>query len=193
MTMAATVSPLEPDTPTQPYWTHADYDRATAAGAFGDRRIQLLHGELYEMPPMNAPHILASGYLERRFARLRSDVDDRVRVSKPIVLPEDGQPEPDLAVLRPGAPAKPEVRDVLLAIEISHATRRRDLGTKLEDYLRDGLAELWIIDLVERCAWIYRDGSLVARHARGAGVQLVADGVPEVSIDLDELLRAAGV
>jgi Uma2 family endonuclease len=183
--------PLDFEAPAPPYWTHADYDLAVAAGAFGERRIQLLHGELYEMPPMNAPHILASGYLERRFGSLRTDDDDRVRVSKPIVLPNDGQPEPDLAVLRPGAPAKPEVRDVLLAIEVSHATRRRDLGSKLEDYLRDGLAELWIIDLVERCAWIYRGGELVARHAQGAGVHLVADRVPEVTIDLDALLHAA--
>ena len=188
------VQPLDQqEAPARPYWTHADYDRATTAGAFGDRRIQLLHGELFEMPPMNAPHILASGYLERRFAPLRSDADDPVRVSKPIVLPSDGQPEPDLVVLRPGAPPKPHVRDVLLAIEISHATRGRDLGSKLEDYLRDGVAELWIIDLIDRCAWIYRDGSLVDRHPRGVGARLESDSVPGISIDLDDLLRTAGV
>jgi Uma2 family endonuclease len=181
------------DEPTQLYWTNADYDRATAAGAFGDRRVQLLHGELFEMPPMNAPHILASGYLERRFAHLRSDADDRVRVSKPIVLPSDGQPEPDLAILRPGAPAKPDVNDVLLAIEISHATRRRDLGTKLEDYQRDGIFELWIIDLVERCAWVYHVGQPQRRISAGSGARLEPLGLPGMSIDLDELLGAAGV
>jgi Uma2 family endonuclease len=177
--------------PAPPYWTHADYERAIAAGVFGDRRVQLLHGELFEMPPMNDPHILASGYLERRFAVLRSDEDDRVRVAKPIILPSDGQPEPDLAVLRPCAAAKPVVDAVLLAIEISHATRRRDLGSKLEDYLRDGLGELWIIDLVERCVFVYRRGMLFARHAQGSGVQLAAERVPEVSVDLDGIFAAA--
>src|SRR5439155_3502552 len=54
---------------------------------------------------------------------------------------------------------------------VAQATRRRDLGSKLEDYLRDGLRELWIVDLVEQCALVYRDGHLVARHARGTGAR----------------------
>ena len=78
-------------------------------------------------------------------------------------------------------------------IEVSQATRRRDLGSKLEDYLRDGLRELWIIDLVEQCALVYRGGELVARHARGTGAWLVAELVPALSVDLDEVLRAARV
>jgi hypothetical protein len=69
--------------------------------------------------------------------------------------------------------------------------RRRDLGSKLEDYLRDGLGELWIIDLVEQCALVYRDGQLVARHVRSAGAQLTAELVPEVSVDLDQIFYAA--
>jgi Uma2 family endonuclease len=76
---------------------------------------------------------------------------------------------------------------------VAHATRRRDLGSKLEDYLRDGLRELWIVDLVEQCVLVYRDGQLVARHVRGAGASLVAELVPEVSVDLDEVFRAARV
>jgi hypothetical protein len=44
---------------------------------------------------------------------------------------------------------------------------------------------------VEQCALIYRDGQLVARRERGAGAQLVAELVPEVTVDLDEVFRAA--
>ena len=89
------------------------------------------------------------------------------------------------------APLKPEVNQVQLVIEVSQSTRRRDLGSELEDYLRDGLHELWIVDLVEQCAVIYRDGQLVARRERGARAQLVAELVPEVTVDLDEVFRAA--
>ena len=78
-------------------------------------------------------------------------------------------------------------------IEVSQATRRRDLGTKLEDYLRDGVRELWIIDLIEECALVYRGGELVARHARGTGARLMPEFVPEVSVDLDEVFQAARV
>jgi Uma2 family endonuclease len=170
-------------------WTLDDYHCAIDAGVFRDRRIELLHGELFEMPPINAPHINVVRYLtELFFARLGRR---RAYSQSPIILPSDGEPEPDIAVSEPGAPAKPRVEQVQLAIEVSQATRRQDLGSKLEDYLRDGLRELWIIDLVEQCAWVYRGGVLVARHARGTGAQLTGELVPEVTVDLDEVFRAS--
>src|SRR6266581_625400 len=97
------------DPPAPMRWTVDDYHRATDAGLFDDRRVELVDGEIYEMPPM---------------------------------------PEPHIAVVRAGAPLKPQVDDVLLLIEVSHATRRFDRGLKLQAYLRDGLKELWIADLV---------------------------------------------
>lgn len=191
--MATTNRSSLPDAPVPAYWTLEDYHRATEAGAFGGRRVQLVRGEIVEMPPMSDPHILASGYLERLFAHLRSDADDRVRIDKPIILPDDTEPEPDLVVLRPDAPAKPRAQDVLLVIEVSQSSRRRDLGNKLDEYLAGGIQELWIIDLVERCGFVYRGGILTARHAQGTGARLTAEGVPEVILELDTLFRASGL
>jgi Uma2 family endonuclease len=121
------------------YWTLEEYHLAIEAGVFGDRRVELLHGEVVE----------------------------------------------------PGAPLKPYVENVQLVIEVSQSSRRRDMGSKLEDYLRDGLRELWIIDLVEQCALIYLSGQLVARHPRGAGAQLSPELVAELSVDLDRVFEAA--
>ncbi len=170
-------------------WTLDEYHRAIDAGVFGARRVELLHGQVVEMPPMNEPHIGAVRYLAGLFFdRLGWQ---RTTSQTPIILPSDGEPEPDVAVFELGAPLKPEARQVQLIIEVSQATRRRDLGSKLEDYLRDDVRELWIIDLVEQCALVYRDGQLVARLARGSGSQLVAQLVPEVEVELDEVFRAA--
>ena len=177
--------------PVPHYWTLDEYHRAIDAGVFGDRRLELLHGEIVEMPPMNEPHIGAVRYLAGLFfAQLGWQ---RASSQTPITLPSDGEPEPDVAVFELGARLKPDVDQVQLVIEVAQATRRRDLGSKLEDYLRDGLRELWIIDLVEQCALVYRGGELVARHARGTGARLVAELVPEVSVELDEVFRAARV
>jgi Uma2 family endonuclease len=177
------------ETPAPYYWTLDEYHRAIDAGVFGDRRVELLHGEVVEMPPMNEPHIGAVGYLAGLFfTRLGWQ---RTHSQTPIILPSDGEPEPDVAVFELGAPLKPHVDQVQLVIEVAQATRRRDLGSKLEDYLRDGLRELWIVDLVEQCALVYRGGQLVARHARGTGARLVADLVPELTVDLDDVFRAA--
>jgi Uma2 family endonuclease len=187
MAIPATSTSLE--SPTSPHWTLEEYDRAIEAGVFGDRRIELVAGQLTEMPPMSEPHIGATKYLARLFSsRLAWE---RVGIQMPIVLPHDGEPEPDIAVAEPGAPLKPAVDQVQLAIEVSHRTRRFDRGPKLEAYLADGIRELWVIDLVEQCALIYRRGVLVARHARGTGARLQAELVPEVNVDLDEVFRAA--
>ena len=143
------------------------------------------------MPPMKEPHINALGYLvELFYVRLGRQ---RVLSQTPIILPNDGEPEPDVAVRELGAPSKPNVAQVQLVIEVSQTSRRRDLGSKLEDYLRDGLRELWVIDLVEQCALIYRNGQLVARHPRGSGARLSAELVPEVSVELDKVFDAAGL
>ncbi len=182
---------LPTEAPAPHYWTLDEYQRAIDAGVFGDRRVELLHGEIVEMPPMNEPHIGAVRYLAGLFfAQLGWQ---RISSQTPIILPSDGEPEPDLAVFESGAPLKPPVDQVQLAVEVTQATRRRDLGSKLEDYLRDGLRELWIIDLVEQCALVYRGGQLVARHARGSGTSLVAELVPEVSVDLDAVFHAARI
>jgi Uma2 family endonuclease len=183
----STWPPIE--APSPHYWTLDEYHRAIDAGVFGARRVELLHGEVVEIPPMNEPHIGAVRYLAGLFfAQLGWQ---RICSQTPIILPSDGEPEPDVAVFELGAPLKPHVDQVQLVIEVAQATRRRDLGSKLEDYLRDGLRELWIVDLVEQCALVYRDGVLVARHARGTGAQLVAVLVPEVRVELDEVFHAA--
>ncbi len=134
-----------PSIPSPFRWTVEAYAHAIDAGLFVDQRVELVDGELYEMPPMREPHVGAAQFLERAFAPLV--LADRLLIDKPIILPSDGEPEPDLAVKRAGAPLKPTVTDVLLAIELSDSTRLFDRGQKLEAYLRDGLRELWIVDL----------------------------------------------
>ena len=190
--MATTLrAPDEVGLPGPPYWSLDDYHCAIDAGVFGDRRVELIAGALYEMPPMREPHIGALLYLTELF--FGTVGRQRARSQMPIILPHDGEPEPDIAVTAPGAALKPRVEQVQLVIEVSYTTRRFDRGVKLEAYLADGLHELWIIDLVERCALVYRGGVLVARHQEGDHAELVADLVPEVTLDLDAVFRAAGI
>jgi Uma2 family endonuclease len=170
-------------------WTLDEYHRAIDAGVFADRRVELVAGEIVEMPPMNEPHVGAVRYLAGLFfAKVGWQ---RASSQTPIILPSDGEPEPDVAVFEPGAPLKPYVAQVQLIIEVTQATRQRDLGSKLADYLRDSVHELWIIDLVEQCALVYRGGQLIARQTRGTGARLAAERVPEVSVELDKVFEAA--
>jgi len=189
--MALTVenAPVEQQ-PRAPYWTLDDYHQAIDAGVFGDRRIELINGTLYEMPPMREPQMGATRHLAARFYTLG---ERRVLSQMPIVLPDDGEPEPDIAVVGADAPMKPPVQHVQLAIEVSYATRQFDRNVKLEAYLAAGLGEVWIVDLIERCVLVYRNSRLVGRYAAGENGKLTGVLVAEVTIDVDALFRAAGV
>jgi hypothetical protein len=46
-------------------WTVDDYHLGIDAGLFDDRRVELIDGEIYEMPPMRETHIGAGISSER--------------------------------------------------------------------------------------------------------------------------------
>jgi Uma2 family endonuclease len=66
-------------------WTVADYHRMIAAGILSDRPVELLAGEIYEMPPEGPPHSFYGGSLADYF---RECLGKRalVREARPITL-----------------------------------------------------------------------------------------------------------
>jgi Uma2 family endonuclease len=167
------------------------YDRMIEAGVLPpDARIELLEGVLYEMPPMGRPHQAVLRVLLQVFASLAAE--RRLLVQMPIVLPDDSEPEPDLAVVAPGtALDKPVVDQVVLAIEVAERSRRLDLEQKGPLYQRAGLLETWVVDLREQRLVVFpREGGSVV-YRRGQGVRLSPRAVPEVTVDLDALFAEA--
>src|SRR5205823_8065761 len=134
-----------PQTPEKPRrktrWTYDEYYRMADAGVFRDRHVELINGEIIEMPPQGEPHYVTillsakavqaafgNGYVVRTQAPLRTGVDE--------------EPEPDLAVvigdirdtLSTGRP-----RSALLVIEVAITTLDFDLGEKAEIYAGAGI------------------------------------------------------
>jgi len=140
-------------------FTRAEYDRLIEQGFFDeDEPIELLDGLLVVKEPQGSRHVAAVGLgrmaLERAFgARYH------VRDAKPIALDDTSEPEPDLAVVR-GHP-----RDYLdahpstpvLIVEVSQSSLPRDRVRKAQLYARAGIAEYWIVNLVDRALEVYRD------------------------------------
>src|SRR5438067_8517099 len=108
--MATGTTPRVEEAPAPHYWTLEEYHLAIDAGVFGDRRIELLHGEIVEMPSMSEPQIVLVGYLTQLFVGQLGW--QRALSQSPIILPSDGEPEPDIAVREQGAPPKPSVERV---------------------------------------------------------------------------------
>ena len=76
-------------------------------------------------------------------------------------LDEYSEPEPDLMLLRfledfyRSHHPKPE--EVFLLIEVSDSTLETDRAVKLPLYARAGIAEVWIVNLIDRTLEIYRE------------------------------------
>src|SRR5438874_5466899 len=148
-------------TPTRHKLTVEDYHKLGEAGILTeDSRVELIEGDLIEMARIDGPHM---GTVNRLNKMLVYAVGDHgvVSVQNPVTLPPYSEPQPDFAILRPGAgmPASgvPHADDVLLLIEVADTTVRYDRSTKLKLYAKEGIAEYWIVNLQRGCIELYRD------------------------------------
>ena len=158
-----------------------------------DDRVELLDGEIVEMTPIGRPHAACVNTLTRL---LISGLGSRVMVwaQGPIRLSEHSQPEPDVALLRlrpvSYRDADAEPRDVLLLVEVSDSSVRRDRELKLPLYARARIQEYWIVDVQAEEVEVYRDPSgsgyaSVQRFRREGSVSPSA--FPDLRIAADEI------
>lgn len=140
-------------------WTVERYHQAIAAGLFEDQPIELLQGALIVMSPEGEPHAY---YNTEAADYLRLLLGDRAKVrdAKPITLPNDSEPIPDLAIVKPLGVVyldhHPYPADILWVIEFSQATLTKDLQTKKLIYAEAGIVEYWVVNLREACLHVFR-------------------------------------
>jgi uncharacterized iron-regulated membrane protein len=121
----------------------------------------------------------------------RAGADARVRVRGPIRLDDACQPEPDIALVRPGryGDGHPGAADTLLVVEVSDATGDREIQLLL--YALAGVPEVWIVDpateMVEVFAGPRPSGwATISRHHPGETIR--PTGVERAAISVSELL-----
>ncbi len=81
-------------------WTIDEYHRMIDAGILSDRKVELLKGEIVEMSLEGEPHAYSSGEASDYLAKLLAG-RAKIRQAKPITLPNDSEPEPDIAIVQP--------------------------------------------------------------------------------------------
>jgi len=142
-------------------FTRAEYYRMVEVGILGeDDRVELIKGEIVQMPPIGSRHFAFVINLNRLLA-VRLANYALVSVQSPVILTDDTEPQPDLAVLRPRSykERKAYADDVLLLIEAADTSLAYDRTTKLRLYARAGIPEYWIVDCASESVEIYRDPS----------------------------------
>lgn len=121
-------------------------------GHFGDKKVELLNGEILVKGLQSDDHAYAIQNLTDVFyAHLVEEAV--IRVQLPLVL-ESPPPDfvlPDIALLKlPKLQYKTRTttsNDALLIVEISNSTLDYDQSTKLEAYARNLIPEYWIYHL----------------------------------------------
>ena len=122
-----------------------------------DDPIELLDGLLLVKEPQHSPHrtavILTAKALERAFGE-----GWFVQVQSPIALDARSIPEPDVCVVH-GAPrdySEHPTRPALI-VEVADSGLRLARGRKAAAYARAGIADYWIVNLVDRVLEVFRE------------------------------------
>jgi Uma2 family endonuclease len=141
-------------------WTIDRYHQAIAAGILDDRPVELLKGDIVLVAPEREPHAY---YNTETAEYLRTLLRDRAKVrdAKPITLPNQSEPAPDIAIAKPLGTVylecHPYPEDIFWIIEFSHATLSKDLGLKKEIYAEAGIQEYWVVNLKSSQLKVFRD------------------------------------
>jgi Uma2 family endonuclease len=172
-----------------------EYDRMIAAGVFDGpnrRRVELIRGELREMSPIGSDHAKMVDLLNDWSYDSTPRAAIQVRVQNPVAfLPLDCEPEPDIVwARRDYSGGHPAAADVLLLIEVADSSLGNDRGEKAEIYAEAGIADYWIVNLIDRTVEVRRDPHStryrsIRTFASGESVQPLA--VPNAQLSVDSL------
>jgi Uma2 family endonuclease len=140
-------------------WKRVEYEQLIDRGIFQPgERLELIGGQLLIREPQGGAHALG---IELVAEALREAFGSaaRVRVQLPIALDEESEPEPDVSVvggpLEDADPALPS--RALLIVEVSDSSLTLDRTEKASLYARAGIADYWILNLVERVLEVHRE------------------------------------
>ncbi|HRO59134.1 MAG TPA: Uma2 family endonuclease [Burkholderiaceae bacterium] len=173
-----------------------EYERLFTAGVLPeDSRVELIEGDLIDMPPVGTGHASVSIRLNRLLVRRAGD-DAIVSVANPLRLPPWSMPQADFLLLEPRpddyASALPDAGSVLLAVEVADSSLRYDRVTKARVYASPGVHEYWVIEVGARRLHRHRDP--LASEGRYASVEsfdapftISVAELPQVSLASDEI------
>lgn len=150
-------------------WTVDEYYRLADYGFFRGERVELVGGKIIQMAPQRDAHA-AAVLLGRDALSAAFGPGHVVRPQLPLHLSPTSQPEPDLAVVG-GSPrdfvGKGHPASALLVVEISDTTLAYDRRRKAGMYAKAGIADYWVLNLVNRQLEVHRDPVADRKHPFG--------------------------
>lgn len=148
-------------------FTRDQYFSLAEHGFFDSRHVMLIKGEVLEMAAKKEPHSCGVG-VAAQLLRTVFGSGFFVREEKPLDANTTDDPEPDVAVL-PGSPmdywhlpTAPSATLARVVVEVSDTTLFYDTTTKAELYATAGVADYWVLDVVNERLLVFRDPASLA-------------------------------
>jgi Uma2 family endonuclease len=139
-------------------WTRVEYERLIDLGLFKPgEHVELLDGALVVREPQGSRHAAA---IRKGVDALRAALGDGWQIDSqlPLALDDASEPEPDVCVVPrdPHAYRDSHPSRTVLVVEIAETSYRTDRECKVSLYARGGIAECWLVDVVNAVVEIHR-------------------------------------
>jgi Uma2 family endonuclease len=175
-------------------WNLDDYHQMIESGLLDDQSLELINGEIIQLSSEGIAH---SFYCRGTAKYLRMILGDRAEISEahPIMIPNDSEPEPDIAILRTPdtlyQSRHPLPADVFWLIEIANTTLAKDLGVKKDLYAQAGIPEYWVMNLQTSELVIFRDLIIpeYRSEVRLSNGTISPLAFPDIFVDVSRLFR----
>lgn len=173
-------------------WTIDRYHQALDAGLFDDQAIELLRGDLIVMPPEREPHAYYNSEVGD-YLRQRLGSRAKIREAHPITLPNQSEPIPDLAIVKPLGTVyrdrHPDSDDIFWLVEFSSTTLQKDLTEKRDLYAEAGILEYWVVDLNAKVLTVFTvsDGDRYTQENTYRSGQISPLAFADMQIDVQHI------
>lgn len=161
---------MRPIAPRPKRWTCDEFHRVGDSGALEGQNLILINGEILEMPAAGGAHDVALILLDEQLRKIFSTgFVNRCQMS--LVLGKSIDPLPDLVVVSGSARdflRKPTT--ALLVAEVSDSSLDYDTNDKASLYASAGIADYWVVDLVNRRLIVFRDPQADASKPFGSKI-----------------------
>ena len=137
-------------------WTRQEYNCMASIGLFDRRRVELIEGQVIDMAAIKSPHAVTVDLVDMAL-KVVFGPGYYIRQQKPFVISDISEPEPDVAVI------KGDIRDFTdahptaaeLIVEVADSSLSYDRTVKGSLYAKAGMAEYWIVNLVDQQLEVY--------------------------------------